>query len=101
MAASSSFAEAVVRAEEARTAIAAVIDDVRSETIDLPAAFDRADGDTLTGRCFAVKVFEVVPGIGKVRARRTMESIGLAEDVWLRDVPEKQRAEIVVAFANA
>lgn len=91
---------AIIQAAAARAAIAAVVDEVRSEIIDLDEAFARGDSDALTGRCFAVKVFEVVPGIGKVRARRTMETIGLAEDIWLRDVPEKQRAEIVVAFAT-
>ena len=87
------------RAAQARQAIAAIISDVRSGEIDLGAAFDAGDADPLMGRCFAVKVFEAVPGIGKVRARRTMADVGLEEDVWLADVPADKRQAMIAAFA--
>lgn len=88
------------RAAEARAAIAAIIDAVRSGEIDLPQAWERADADGLTGRCFAVKVLEAVPGIGKVRARRTMEDIGIDEGIWLADVAPEARVAIAAAFAD-
>lgn len=90
---------AFARAAQARAAIATIIDSVRSGERDLPAAFAAADADPLMGRCFAVKVFEVVPDIGKVRARRTMSDLGLAEDIWIGDVPPGKRAEMIAALA--
>ena len=88
------------RASKAREAIAASIAAVRSGEADLSAAFAAADADPLVGRCFADKVFEAVPGIGKVRARRTMADLGLAEDIWLHQVPADKRAAITAAFAG-
>ena len=91
--------EAFERAAEARNAIASVVDRVRSGELSLQEAFIEADEQPLIGRCFAVKVFEAVPEIGKVRARRTMEEVGLDEGIWLRDVPEPARAAVMEAFA--
>jgi len=91
---------AFARADEARSAIAHVITQVRSAELDLRGAFELADSDELAGRCFAVKVFEVLPEVGKVRARRTMEEVGLAEDIWLKDVPTAKRNEIAAALSR-
>lgn len=91
---------AFARATEARQAIADIIETVRSGETDLAAAFAIADTTPLAGRCFAVKVFEAVPGIGKVRARRTMEDIGLDEGIWLEQVPAPARAAVIAAFAE-
>lgn len=95
------LAAALVRAAHARSAITEVIAKVRCAELDLAAAFAIGDVDPLIGRCFAVKVFEVVPEIGKVRARRTMRDVGLAEDVWLNQVSEPQRRQVIAAFVSA
>jgi hypothetical protein len=91
---------AFARAAEARSAIADIIAKVSTGELDLRAAFAAADADPLIGRCFAVKVFEAVPDIGKVRARRTMDNVGLAEDIWFGAVPLAQRAEMLTALAE-
>jgi len=89
------------QAAKARDAIADIIDRVRTAELDLLGAFAVADADPLAGRCFAVKVFEVVPDVGKVRARRTMDELGLADDVWLRDVPPDTRLAIASVLDQA
>lgn len=94
------LAAAFERAEAARSAIADIIASVRSGEVDLAAAFAKGDEDELTGRCFAVKVIEVVPEIGKVRARRTMADLDIEEDVWLRDVTADQRSAIITALSD-
>ena len=88
------------RADQARNAIHDIIDSVRSGKSDLASAFADGDADPLKGRCFAVKVFEAVPGIGKVRARRTMEELGLDEGIWLDQVPAAARAAVMSSFAE-
>lgn len=93
------FSMAIERANQARTSIEALVESVRSGERALADAFTAGDADPLMGRCFAVKIFEAVPGIGKVRARHTMRDIGLAEDIWLGDVPAAKRVEIMAALA--
>jgi len=96
----SDLTAAFARADQARAAIATIIDKVRTAEFDLADAFAAGDADPLTGRCFAVKVIEVVPDIGKVRARRTMEEIGMAEGVWLADVTTEHRRQIIEALSS-
>ncbi len=91
---------AFARAVQARQAIAGVIDGVRSGDVDLASAFLTADTNPLVGRCFAVKVFEAVPGIGKVRARRTMQAFDLEEGIWLGQVPLETRVAVIDAFVQ-
>lgn len=97
---SDGFEAAVAQAAEARSAIQSIIDRVGSGELDLAAAFAVADGDQLMGRCFAVKVFESVPGIGKVRARRTMEEFGIDEGIWIGDVAAEDRDKVIDAFSD-
>lgn len=87
-------------ASTARTAAAELVAAVRSGEVDLDEAHRRADEDPLVARVFAVKVYEACPGIGKVRARRTMASLGLDDDVTLGSVAPGPRAEIVRRFAG-
>lgn len=87
-------------AAQARDAADAIIASVRSGDVDLAQAYLNADADPLVGRVFAVKVFEAVPEIGKVRSRRTMADVGLADDVTLAEVPAEARAEIIARFAE-
>ncbi|MEM7092157.1 MAG: hypothetical protein AAF567_04080 [Actinomycetota bacterium] len=87
-------------ADHARAANESVVESVRAGELSLDAAHARSDADPMTARVFAVKVYEAVPGIGKVKARRTMESFGLDEDVTLGDVSSSDRQAIVDRFAE-
>ena len=94
------WSEASAKAAALRQAFEMVIEEVRSGDLDLDGAHTRADSDALTGAVFAVKVYEAVPGIGKVKARRTMEALGLDEDATLGAVPAAARAAILERFAE-
>jgi ribosomal protein S13 len=43
-------------------------------------------------------VLESLPGVGKVRARRTMEEIGIADTRRVRGLGEQQRRSLLDAF---
>ena len=43
-------------------------------------------------------VLESLPGVGKVKARRLMEDIGIAESRRIRGLGDNQRRELLAAF---
>ena len=45
-------------------------------------------------------VIEALPGVGKVKARRTMEEIGIADTRRVRGLGEQQRKALLEAFAS-
>jgi hypothetical protein len=96
---SDTWPQAFDRAETARRSIADIIAQVESEQLDAFGAFERGDNDPLIGRTFAVKVLEVLPGVGKVRARRTMASLGIGGEASLASLTSYDRQRIVDAFA--
>ena len=54
----------------------------------------------LAGGCFwcLEHDLESLPGVGKVKSRRTMERIGIAESRRLRGLGDKQRRELLAVF---
>lgn len=87
-------------AASARAAAGTIVEQVRSGEVTLLEAFEIGDNHALVGRVFAVKVFEAVPDIGKVRSRRTMAAIGLADDITLAAVPPEARSKIADEFGK-
>lgn len=57
-----------------------------------------SDGDGIVGKTKVLAVLEALPGVGKVKARRTMEEIGIAETRRLRGLGKEQRAKLLDAF---
>lgn len=94
----STAAEAAAWASSVRATWDVLVDEVRSGEVSLPEAFARGASDNDTGLIFAVKVLEVVPGIGKVRSRRTLTAVGLADDVLLGEVPKDAQSALIEAF---
>ena len=47
--------------------------------VSLPELFEQADSDDIVGKMKVLAVLESLPGVGKVKARRTMEEIGISE----------------------
>lgn len=87
-------------AADIRSAGEAIVASVRSGEVDLDAAHAQADEPGHTGKVFAVKVYEALPGIGKVKARRELEALGLDEGVALGDVSAEDRRLIIERFAE-
>ena len=46
----------------------------------------------------AIARLESLPGVGKVKARRTMEDIGIAESRRLRGLGDQQREKLLREF---
>ncbi|MGA1362610.1 MAG: hypothetical protein ACO36A_06790 [Ilumatobacteraceae bacterium] len=46
------------------------------------------------GHCYVVKALDVHPCLGKVRGRRLLASLGVAQSARIEDISEKDRAAI-------
>jgi len=67
--------------------------------VTLAELLDQADDDDVIGKMKVLAVIESMPGVGKVKARRTMDEIGIAESRRLRGLGPQQRASLLATFA--
>jgi len=67
-------------------------------SITLRELFPQAEGNDIVGKMKVVAVLESLPGVGKVKARRTMEEIGISETRRVRGLGDQQRAALLKAF---
>lgn len=85
--------------EQAIAARDELVELVRTGDLGLVDAFAKAQADPLAGRVFAVKVLEAIPGIGKVKARRTMARLGLDESITMAEVAPVAQFDLSVALS--
>ena len=83
--------EVLARATKLRNDIDALIASVVDGSVTLAQVFERSGSDMVCGFVYVVKIAEVVPGIGKVRARRALEEHGLGERTRVSEVPASVR----------
>ncbi|NIR41023.1 MAG: integration host factor, partial [Actinobacteria bacterium] len=86
------------KAAEARRVRAELKQRLKMGSLTLRELLQQADGDELVGKTKVLAVLESMPGVGKVKARRTMEEIGIAENRRLRGLGAKQRADLLATF---
>ena len=59
-----------------------------------------AEKDDIVGKMKVLAVLESLPGVGKVKARRTMEKIGISETRRVRGLGVQQRKELLAEFSG-
>ena len=91
-------AAALEKAAEARRVRAELKQRLKMGSLTFAELLDQVDGDDIVGKTKVLAVLESLPGVGKVKARRTMEEIGIAENRRLRGLGDNQRAELLDAF---
>jgi hypothetical protein len=91
---------ALAKAAEARRARAELKERLKLGSITLAELLDRADDDEIVAKMKILAVIESLPGVGKVKARRTMEEIGISETRRVRGVGEQQRRALLDAFGS-
>ena len=69
-------------------------------SLNLRELLDQADGDDIIGKMKVVAVLESLPGVGKVKARRTMEEVGISETRRVRGLGAQQRESLLKAFPS-
>lgn len=92
-------AAALERAAQARRVRAEVKELLKSGSLDFDGLLQRADEDDLIGGIKVAAVLSSMPGTGKVKAKRLMEQLGIADNRRLRGLGDKQRAALLAEFS--
>lgn len=91
---------ALEKAAVARRARAEIKERLKMGSLTLKELFDLADKDEIVGKIKVLALLESLPGVGKVKARRVMEEIGIAETRRVQGLGAQQRAKLLDAFAG-
>lgn len=69
-------------------------------SLTLSELLAQADHNDTIGKMKVLAVLESLPGVGKVRARRAMEDIGIADTRRVRGLGEQQRRALLETFSG-
>jgi hypothetical protein len=89
---------ALAKAAQARRARAELKEKLKMGSISLKELFGRAGDDPVVAKTKVLAVLESLPGVGKVKARRTMEEIGISETRSIKGLGAQQRDALLKAF---
>ena len=67
----------------------------------LKELLDEADREEVVGKMKVLTLLESLPGVGKVRARRLMEEIGISESRRVRGLGAQQRDALLKTFSQS
>ena len=90
---------ALAKAAEARRARAEIKERLKMGSITLAELLQQADNDDMVAGIKVLAVLESLPGVGKVKARRTMDEVGIADTRRLRGLGDQQRKSLLAAFS--
>ena len=86
---------ALAKAARVRRERAEVKEKLKIGSIDLPELLVMAEGNETIGKMKVLSVLESLPGLGKVKARRMMETVGISESRRLQGLGSNQRESLL------
>jgi hypothetical protein len=89
---------ALDKAAAARRERAELKEKLKMGSINLKELLRLADSQEVVAKMKVLSVLESLPGVGKVKARRTMEEVGISETRRVRGLGEQQRSKLLAAF---
>ncbi|MDA8399141.1 MAG: integration host factor, actinobacterial type [Actinomycetota bacterium] len=92
--------EALAKAAKVRRERAEIKEKLKSGSLSFSKLLDRAAKDDTVGKMKVLSVLESLPGLGKVKARRLMETAGVSESRRLQGLGAKQREALLEATAK-
>jgi hypothetical protein len=90
-------AKALQKAAEARKKRAALKAELKSGKLTLSDVLVKTNDDTI-GKMKVSAVLEALPGVGKVRATKTMEKLDISASRRVRGLGAKQREALLAEF---
>lgn len=91
---------ALAKAAAARKARAELKVRLKSSGASLADVLEEGQTDEAVGKMKVVAVIEAMPGVGKVRAQRIMESLEISPSRRVRGLGANQRQALLKAFAS-
>ncbi|MEJ7845370.1 MAG: integration host factor, actinobacterial type, partial [Acidimicrobiales bacterium] len=88
------------KAGAARRARAELKERLKMGSITLAELLDQAADDEVIAKMKVLAVLESLPGVGKVKARRTMAEVGIADTRRVRGLGDQQRKALLTTFAE-
>jgi hypothetical protein len=92
---------ALQKAAAARRQRAELKEKLKMGSTTLRELLDSAERDDVIGKMKVVSVLESLPGVGKVKARRYMEEIGISDTRRVRGLGAQQREALLKEFGQA
>jgi hypothetical protein len=89
-------AKALEKAKEARAARAEIKHRLKMGSLTLQSALD--SDDTNVGKLKVKSMLESLPGVGKVKAAKVMEDIGIADNRRVQGLGSQQRIALLEAL---
>ena len=86
---------ALDKAAAARRARAEIKDKLKMGSTSLNELFAQADSDPNAGKMKVLTVLESLPGLGKVKARRVLEDVGISETRRVQGLGANQRTKLL------
>ncbi len=86
-------AAALAKAAEARAARAEIKNQLKIGSMSLAEAL--ASSDNNVGKLKVVSLLESLPGVGKVKARKIMEDIGIADNRRVQGLGQQQKSSLL------
>ena len=91
-------AAALARAGEARRVRAELKQLLKTGSLTLEDVFERAEQDDLVAGIKVSALVVSMPHMGKVKARRLLEDLRIADNRRLRGLTERQRTDLLASF---
>ena len=90
---------ALAKAAEARRVRAEVKELLKTGSLRLSELVRRAETDDLLAGLKVERVIASMPGTGKIKAKRMMETLGIADNRRLRGLGDKQKEALLAEFS--
>ena len=91
---------ALEKAAAARRLRAELKEKLKMGSLSLRELLDQAERDDIVGKMKVLSVIEALPGVGKVKARRLMEEVGISETRRLQGLGDNQRKKLFEKLAD-
>ncbi len=91
--------QALAKAAEARRVRAEIKELLKTGSMTLPELFEEADANELIAGLKVESLLGAMPGTGKIKAKRLMESVGIAQNRRIRGLGDSQKAKLLLEFS--
>jgi hypothetical protein len=86
---------ALAKAAEARRVRAEIKERLKMRSITFPEVLELAKSDETVAKTKVLVILESLPGLGKVKARKVLETVGIAETRRLQGLGEQQKVKLL------